>query len=511
MSLAFIEELLENTKSAFLKEFNEQLKAPTPTCKFDFDSKFKKILGKCEMKSQDSKRQRTFNESKKFQNTLAAMKSQNPSNSSFMSKDSFGNEADDERTSNDESKSLKMSPNEVNKTKQKFLGKSKRQWDDKISKQDAVSLDYSDKDKSNSEIETSNSVRGDLLLKSTKSSADMLDLSDGESPMPESSSSEDESPKKASKLGSFLSGLVGTKPLEEADILPFQQKMKLHLASKNVASEIADSITNAVGKSLLGQKPGAFTTIYRLVNERLEVALRQILTPRSSIEILNDIRKSNSAGKVFSIAFIGVNGVGKSTNLSKVCFWLLKNQFKILIAACDTFRSGAVEQLKTHVRNLKTLDGECRLELYEKGYGKDAANIAKDAISYAKKNMFDVVLIDTAGRMQDNEPLMRSLANLVKVNQPDKIIFVGEALVGNEAFDQLSKFNAALKDYSDATNPRQIDGIILSKFDTVDDKVGAALSMTYISKAPIYFIGTGQTYTDLKKMNVKSIVTTLLK
>jgi signal recognition particle receptor subunit alpha len=85
------------------------------------------------------------------------------------------------------------------------------------------------------------------------------------------------------------------------------------------------------------------------------------------------------------MTFVGVNGVGKSTNLSKVCFWLLQNGYRVLIAACDTFRSGAVEQLRVHVRNLGALaqeGGGNRVELFERGYGKDAAGIAKDAISY---------------------------------------------------------------------------------------------------------------------------------
>ncbi|GBC03987.1 hypothetical protein RclHR1_05440005 [Rhizophagus clarus] len=200
-----------------------------------------------------------------------------------------------------------------------------------------------------------------------------------------------------------------------------------------------------------------------------------------------------------------------STNLSKTCFWLLQNGLKVLIAACDTFRSGAVEQLRVHVRNLNSLGQNSNVELYERGYGKDAAGIAKDAINYAKTNKFDVVLIDTAGRMQDNEPLMRALAKLVSVNNPDKIIFVGEALVGNEAVDQLTKFNQALKDFSGLQNPRHIDGMILTKFDTVDDKVGAALSMTYTTGQPILFVGTGQTYTDLKNMRVGHIIHSLLK
>ena len=185
-----------------------------------------------------------------------------------------------------------------------------------------------------------------------------------------------------------------------------------------------------------------------------------------------------------------------------------------MIAACDTFRSGAVEQLRVHARNLRALqtsNGGGLVELFERGYGKDSAGIAKDAIHYATVNQFDVVLIDTAGRMQDNEPLMRALSKLVSVNQPDKIIFVGEALVGNEAVDQLTKFNQALKDFSGLQHPRHIDGMILTKFDTIDDKVGAALSMTYITGQPIYFVGTGQTYTDLKNLKVSHVVHSLLK
>jgi signal recognition particle receptor subunit alpha len=129
----------------------------------------------------------------------------------------------------------------------------------------------------------------------------------------------------------------------------------------------------------------------------------------------------------------------------------------------------------------------------------------------ARDEQYDVVLVDTAGRMQDNEPLMRALAKLIKLNAPDLVMFVGEALVGNEAVDQLSKFNKALADFSESATPRLIDGILLTKFDTIDDKVGAALSMTYTTGQPILFIGTGQDYSDLRNLHVPSIVASLLK
>jgi len=177
-----------------------------------------------------------------------------------------------------------------------------------------------------------------------------------------------------------------------------------------------------------------------------------------------------------------------------------------------------VEQLRVHVRNLSMLgvDGATnskgRVELYEKGYGKDAAGIAKEAIAHAKDNGFDVVLVDTAGRMQDNEPLMRALAKLVAVNNPDKILFVGEALVGNEAVDQLTKFDRALRDFSGASagKSRGTDGMLITKWDTVDDKVGAALSMTYVTGQPIIFVGCGQTYTDLRQLRVSNVVQAIL-
>jgi len=151
------------------------------------------------------------------------------------------------------------------------------------------------------------------------------------------------------------------------------------------------------------------------------------------------------------------------------------------------------------------------VQLYEKGYGKDPAGIANDAIGFARDNQVDVVLIDTAGRMQDNEPLMRALGKLIKVNEPDLVLFVGEALVGNEAVDQLVKFNQALADHSHSENPHTIDGIVLTKFDTIDDKVGAAISMTYVTGQPIVFVGSGQTYTDLRNLNARAVVTLLMK
>lgn len=94
--------------------------------------------------------------------------------------------------------------------------------------------------------------------------------------------------------------------------------------------------------------------------------------------------------------------------------------------------------------------------------------------------------------MQDNEPLMRALSTLITKNDPNLVLFVGEALVGNDAVDQLTKFNKRLADLAPRSSaPHTIDGIVLTKFDTIDDKVGAALTMVYTSGAPIMFVGVG--------------------
>lgn len=311
-------------------------------------------------------------------------------------------------------------------------------------------------------------------------------------------------PKRASWLSSIFRNVTGKSALEAEDLESALKALRERLMSKNVAEEIAAKLCDSVEASLIGRKHASFTRISSTVHAAMEEALQRILTPKRSVDILRDVFAARDAGRPYVIVFVGVNGVGKSTNLAKVAFWLLQHDVKVMLAACDTFRAGAVEQLRTHARRLQ-------VPLFEKGYEKDPASVAKDAIREAVRTRQDVVLVDTAGRMQDNEPLMRALSKLINQNTPDLVLFVGEALVGNDAVDQLTKFNQRLADLSPTPEARAIDGILLTKFDTIDDKVGAALSMVYTSGAPVMFVGCGQTYTDLKKLNVKQIIKALLK
>lgn len=275
----------------------------------------------------------------------------------------------------------------------------------------------------------------------------------------------------SSGLGAFslFRNLVGGKVLTKADLEKPMAAMLDQLLKKNVAREAALQVCDSVEKSLIGQKTGSFQSIEVPVRAAVEASLRKILTPTNSLDLLREIQTKRSGRRPYVISIVGVNGVGKSTNLSKICFFLLQNKYKVLVAACDTFRSGAVEQLRVHVRNLKELterEGGV-VELYEKGYGKDAANIAKDAVAHGEAEGYDVVLIDTAGRRHNDQRLMSSLEKFAKFANPDKILMVGEALVGTDSVLQARNFNAAFG------SDRSLDGFIISKCDTVGDMVSA--------------------------------------
>lgn len=341
-------------------------------------------------------------------------------------------------------------------------------------KPEDVRSDFSHNDEM---IGTMKGVIQDLEVESEEEDYESSEEETDEEVQGNTKNSSSSAPKKSGGVFSLFKGLVGSKNLSRDDMQPALEKLREHLIMKNVASDIANKLCDSVAVKLEGKVLGTFDTIASTVKNTLYEALVQILSPRRRVDILRDCMEAKKNQRPYVMAFCGVNGVGKSTNLAKICFWLIENNFNVLIAACDTFRAGAVEQLRTHTRHLNALhpperhDGCHMVQLYEKGYGKDAAGIAMEAIRFAKDSRIDVVLVDTAGRMQDNEPLMRALTKLIKVNEPDLVLFVGEALVGNEAVDQLVKFNQALADHSSNANPHIIDGIVLTKFDTIDDKV----------------------------------------
>ena len=185
---------------------------------------------------------------------------------------------------------------------------------------------------------------------------------------------------------------------------------------------------------------------------------------------------------------MGINGSGKTTTIAKLANYLQKNKLSVSLAAADTFRAAAVEQIQQHADNLK-------VHLIKKDYGSDPASVGFEAITHAKKNKIDVVLIDTAGRMQNKDTLMKEIEKIVKVARPDMKIFLGESITGNDMTEQAKAFNETI----------DITGIILSKSD-VDEEGGTAISVSQATGKPILFLGTGQKYEDLEIFDKKKII-----
>jgi fused signal recognition particle receptor len=205
------------------------------------------------------------------------------------------------------------------------------------------------------------------------------------------------------------------------------------------------------------------------------------------IDLLEEAKKS----KPFVVCFIGINGSGKTTTIAKVANYLKKNGLSVILAAADTFRAAAIDQLQEHADKLG-------VKLIKHDYGSDPAAVAFDAVKHAKSLDKDVVLVDTAGRLHSNVNLMDELSKVVRVAKPDLKLFVGESITGNDCVEQAQKFNEAIG----------IDGIVLSKAD-IDEKGGAALSVSYVTKKPILFLGIGQEYDDLEVFDKEKMLSSV--
>ena len=281
------------------------------------------------------------------------------------------------------------------------------------------------------------------------------------------------------------------KELTANDLEKLLSSLRQALLSQNVASEVADELLKGVSANLEGEKIGLFSRTKSLVIQTLKDSIRKIVQfeDRFLLKRILAAKEERAAGRrsrPYVICMTGVNGVGKTTSIAKLLYIFRNNDFRSLVCACDSFRSGAVEQLQEHCTRLGAT-------LYSQGYGKNASAIAKYGIKEAESLDYDICLIDTTGRQYNNGPLMQALGVLVLENAPDVVLFVGEALTGNEGIEQLKQFDCALRSY---TNSRGVDGIILTKFDTCGDKVGAALNLCFVCNIPIIYVGTGQSYPD---------------
>jgi len=255
--------------------------------------------------------------------------------------------------------------------------------------------------------------------------------------------------------------------------------LEIALLESDVAMPVVDDIKKYLKKELAGKKIKRKLDLGEVIEHALRNAISNVLAI-GQVNFDKTIRKSK---KPIVLMFVGVNGTGKTTAIARVAYRLQKMGYTTVLAAGDTFRAGAIEQLTIHSEKLKT-------KIIKNQPGSDPAAIAYDAVEHAKARKKDVVLIDTAGRMQTNVNLMDEMKKIKRIAEPDMIIFVGDALAGNDAVVQAQKFDEAVG----------IDTAILTKIDA-DAKGGAALSIAKAVGKPIIFVGTGQNYKDLEPFN----------
>lgn len=274
-----------------------------------------------------------------------------------------------------------------------------------------------------------------------------------------------------------------TRELNEKNLADAVWELQMVLIQNDVAVEVAEHICELTKEKILGTRAGRLENLSRLFKTAIHESILEVLTPKYPLDLIDFAREKKEKGSLTTILFVGVNGTGKTTTLAKLASFFKKDGFSVVIAAGDTFRAGSIEQLEKHAQRLD-------IRVIKQDYGADAAAIAYDAIAHAKARHIDIVLIDSAGRMQSNKNLLEEMKKIVRVAEPDLKIFVGDALAGNDALSQAKEFHNAI----------EIDGAILTKVDA-DPSGGAALSIAYVTGRPVVYVGVGQKYEDLKRFD----------
>src|SRR6476646_463784 len=274
---------------------------------------------------------------------------------------------------------------------------------------------------------------------------------------------------------------IGQKEISEKEIDDNLFDLQLALLESDVAQEVIDNLSAKLKKELVGVKleRGQYN-IENVIRTNIQSAIAEMFTKAGKIDLIQKIKvKREARGGPFVIVFLGINGTGKTTTVAKMAHLLRKNGISVVLAAGDTHRAGAIEQLTQHAEKLS-------LKVISQRYGADPSAVARDAVDFGRKHHIDAVLIDTAGRMQTAKNLMDEISKIVRVVKPDVKFFIGDSLAGNDTINQAREF-------FQYTN---FDGAILTKTDA-DAKGGAAISIVHITSKPILYFGIGQGYGDI--------------
>jgi len=303
-----------------------------------------------------------------------------------------------------------------------------------------------------------------------------------EKPIEELEEDTEETPKKEESFFKRAVKSVAQKKVTQEDFDKIWFDLEIFLLEINIAYEIVERIGNSLKEVLINNSFTRFK-LNSKIREVLIEEVKKVLEKRET-NFLEELKRFE---KPIKILILGVNGTGKTTSIAKIVSYLQSQKMSVVIAAADTFRAAATEQLEEHAKKLD-------VKLIQHKGGSDPAAVAFDAIEHAKAKKLDVVLIDTAGRMPNNSNLILELQKIHKVSKSDLVLFVGDSISGNDLIEQIDLFNKAI----------QLNGILLTKVDT-DEKPGSIVTTAYSIEQPIYFLGTGQNYKDLIPFNAEEI------
>lgn len=283
------------------------------------------------------------------------------------------------------------------------------------------------------------------------------------------------------------------KELTEKDLTKVLSELEIALLQSDIAQEVIDVIVTKLKSELIGTKLEKEQNAANIVQIKFRNAIVEMFSRSGEVDLIKKIiEKKDKRGGPFIVVFLGINGTGKTTTVAKVAHFLRKHNISVVLAAGDTHRAGAIEQISLHAEKLS-------LKVITQRYGADPSAVGRDAIDYAKKHHIDVVLVDTAGRMQTAKNLMDEINKIVRVVKPDIKLFVGDSLAGNDTINQAREF-------FEYTN---FDGAILTKIDA-DAKGGSAISIVHITSRPIVYLGIGQGYEDIIPFDAGRFIDSIL-